>query len=125
MPTDKKIFDKVVVVTDRRVLDEQLSTTVSQFESVIGTMVMVQGKKGSKSKELADALKGQAKIITVTLETFPFVIELIADADLATKNYAVIVDEAHSSQTGEAAAALKQALGAGSGDEAKTAGLWR
>ena len=117
---DKKIFDKVVVVTDRRVLDEQLSTTVSQFESVSGTMVMVQGKKGSKSKELADALKGQAKIITVTLETFPFVIELIADADLATKSYAVIVDEAHSSQTGEAAAALKQALGAGSGGEAKT-----
>lgn len=110
---DKKIFDKVVVVTDRRVLDEQLSTTVSQFESVSGTMVMVQGKKGSKSKELADALKGQAKIITVTLETFPFVIELIADADLAKKSYAVIVDEAHSSQTGDAAAALKQALGAG------------
>jgi type I restriction enzyme, R subunit len=114
-PADKKIFDKVVVVTDRRVLDEQLSTTVSQFETVSGTMVMVQGKKGSKSKELADALKGQAKIVTVTLETFPFVIELIADADLATKSYAVIVDEAHSSQTGEAAAALKQALGAGSG----------
>ena len=114
---DKKIFDKVVVVTDRRVLDEQLSATVSQFESVSGTIVMVQGKKGSKSKELADALKGQAKIITVTLETFPFVIELIADADLATKSYAVIVDEAHSSQTGDAAAALKQALGAGSDGE--------
>ena len=118
---DKKIFDKVVVVTDRRVLDEQLSTTVSQFENVPGTIVMVQGKKGSKSKELADALKGQAKIITVTLETFPFVIELIAEADLAAKNYAVVVDEAHSSQTGEAAAALKQALGAGSGDKIETA----
>jgi type I restriction enzyme, R subunit len=111
---DNKAFDKVIVVTDRRVLDEQLSATVSQFESISGTIVMVQGKKGSKSKELADALKGQAKIITVTLETFPFVIELIGDADLATKSYAVIVDEAHSSQTGDAAAALKLALGAGS-----------
>jgi type I restriction enzyme R subunit len=117
---DRKIFDKVIVVTDRRVLDQQLSATVSQFESVSGTMVMVQGKKGSKSKELADALAGQPKIITVTLETFPFVIELIADADLATRNYAVIVDEAHSSQTGDAAAALKQALGAGSGAGYKT-----
>jgi type I restriction enzyme R subunit len=120
--TDQKIFEKVVVVTDRRVLDEQLSATVQQFENVSGTIVMVQGKKGSKSKELADALTGQAKIITVTLETFPFVIELIADADLKTKNYAVIVDEAHSSQTGEAAASLKKALGAGSARDAEAGG---
>ncbi len=118
---DNKVFEKVVVVTDRRVLDEQLSATVSQFESVIGTMVMVTGKKGSKSKELADALTGQAKIITVTLETFPFVIDLISDARLSANNYAVIVDEAHSSQTGDAAAALKKALGAGSGGADETA----
>jgi type I restriction enzyme R subunit len=111
---DKKVFKKVVVVTDRRVLDEQLSATVQQFENVTGTIVMVQGKKGSKSKELADALTGQAKIITVTLETFPFVIELLGDVDLAGENYAVIVDEAHSSQTGDAAASLKKVLGAGS-----------
>ena len=112
---DQKVFEKVVVVTDRRVLDEQLSATVQQFESVIGTLVSVEGKKGPKSAELADSLTGQAKIVTVTLETFPFVIERIADADLSTKTYAVIVDEAHSSQTGEAASALKKALGAGSG----------
>jgi type I restriction enzyme R subunit len=112
--SDSKVFEKVIVVTDRRVLDEQLSTTVQQFESVVGTIVSVQGKKGPKSAELADALLGQAKIVTVTLETFPFVIERIADADLSTRSYAVIVDEAHSSQTGEAAGALKKALGAGS-----------
>jgi type I restriction enzyme R subunit len=113
---DKKVFEKVVVVTDRRLLDEQLTATVQQFESVVGTLVSVEGKRGPKNAELADALTGQAKIVTVTLETFPFVIERIADADLAKKNYAVIVDEAHSSQTGEAAAALKKALGAGSGE---------
>jgi type I restriction enzyme R subunit len=110
---DKKIFDKVIVVTDRRVLDEQLRATVQQFESVKGTIVSVEGKAGSKSSELAEALTGKAQIVTVTLETFPYVIAKIAEVDLASKNYAVIVDEAHSSQTGDAANALKQALGAG------------
>ena len=108
---DKKVFDKVIVVTDRRVLDEQLRATVRQFTSVEGTLVSVEGKAGAKSTELADALTGQAPIITVTLETFPHVIAKVAEAGLAAKTYAVIVDEAHSSQTGDAAAALKQALG--------------
>jgi type I restriction enzyme R subunit len=111
--TDTKIFDKVIVVTDRRVLDEQLRATVQQFESVKGTIVSVEGKSGAKSTELAEALAGKAQIVTVTLETFPYVIAKITEADLASKNYAVIVDEAHSSQTGDAANALKQALGAG------------
>ncbi|MGH9022239.1 MAG: type I restriction endonuclease subunit R, partial [Acidimicrobiia bacterium] len=110
---DKKVFDKVIVVTDRRVLDEQLRSNVRQFEDVAGTLVSVEGKAGSKSSELAEALTGTAQIVTVTLETFPHVITKIADAALASRNYAVIVDEAHSSQTGDAAAALKQALGAG------------
>jgi type I restriction enzyme R subunit len=110
---DKKVFDKVIVVTDRRVLDEQLRATVQQFEAVKGTIVSVEGKSGAKSSELADALTGKAQIVTVTLETFPYVIAKIAEADLAAKSYAVIVDEAHSSQTGDAANALKQALGAG------------
>ncbi|HEX3795272.1 MAG TPA: type I restriction endonuclease [Acidimicrobiales bacterium] len=112
---DHKVFNKVIVVTDRRVLDEQLRATVRQFEDVKGTMVSVEGKSGSKSSELADALTGMAQIITVTLETFPYVITKIAEAELAKFTYAVIVDEAHSSQTGDAANALKQALGAGGG----------
>ncbi len=109
---DAKVFDKVIVVTDRRALDEQLRATVSQFESVPGTIVTVEGKKGSKSEELAKALGGKAQIVTVTLETFPYVIAKLDDVDLATQRFAVIVDEAHSSQTGDAATALKQALGA-------------
>ncbi len=119
---DKKVFDKVIVVTDRRVLDDQLRATVQQFESVKGTIVTVEGKKDSKSNELAKALTGPAQIITVTLETFPHVIKKIEEVDLAQNNYAIIVDEAHSSQTGDAATSLKQALGTGISAGAGSAG---
>lgn len=108
---DKRIFDKVVVITDRRVLDEQLREKVEQFEKVLGTVVSVTGKKDVKSKELASALTSPAKIVITTLQTFPFVHKKLG-TDLAAKKFAVIVDEAHSSQTGEAADALKRALGA-------------
>ncbi|MBA3652576.1 MAG: type I restriction endonuclease subunit R [Actinobacteria bacterium] len=113
---DAKVFDKIIVVTDRRALDEQLRATVSQFESVPGTIVSVEGKKDSKSEELAKALGGKAQIVTVTLETFPHVIAKLDDVDLASQRFAIIVDEAHSSQTGDAATALKQALGAKAAD---------
>jgi type I restriction enzyme R subunit len=109
---DTKVFDKVIVVTDRRALDTQLRATVAQFESVPGTIVSVEEGKGSKSDQLAAALGGKAQIVTVTLETFPYVIAKIDDVDLASERFAVIVDEAHSSQTGDAATALKHALGA-------------
>lgn len=109
--TDTKVFDKVIVVTDRRALDTQLRATVAQFESVPGTVVSVEEGKGSKSDQLAAALGGKAQIVTVTLETFPHVIAKLDDVDLKGQRFAVIVDEAHSSQTGDAAAALKQALG--------------
>jgi type I restriction enzyme R subunit len=117
---DKKVFDKVIVVTDRRVLDDQLRATVQQFESVKGTIVTVEGKKDSKSNELAKALTGPAQIITVTLETFPHVIKKIEEEDLAQNNYAIVVDEAHSSQTGDAATSLKQALGTGTNSAGTT-----
>src|SRR5690606_15040185 len=109
---DTKVFDKVIVVTDRRALDTQLRATVAQFESVPGTIVTVEEGKGSKSDQLAAALAGKAQIVTVTLETFPYVITKLDDVDLRGQRFAVIVDEAHSSQTGDAATALKQALGA-------------
>jgi len=81
---------------------------------------MVQGKKASKSKELADALKGQAKIITVTLETFPFVIELIGRRRPVEEELRRHRRRGSLLPDREAAAALKQALGIGSGDEAET-----
>jgi type I restriction enzyme R subunit len=112
---DKAVFDKVVVITDRRVLDEQLSGTVKQFESTAGVVRRVDGGGGAKNKDLADALTTEtARIILCTLQTFSHV-----DAGLAVgrRNYAVIVDEAHSSQTGEAAKDLKGVLGAASEEE--------
>jgi type I restriction enzyme R subunit len=110
---DKAVFDKVVVITDRRVLDDQLSATVAQFESVAGVVVRVEDKGGAKSTKLAEALAGeQARIVVCTLQTFSFVLDKIDG--IGRRNYAVIVDEAHSSQTGEAARDLKAVLGAGS-----------
>ncbi|MGB3410543.1 MAG: type I restriction endonuclease [Microthrixaceae bacterium] len=112
---DKAVFDKVIVITDRRVLDEQLSGTVMQFESTAGVVRRIDGGGGSKNKDLADALTTEtARIILCTLQTFSHV-----DAALAVgrRNYAVIVDEAHSSQTGEAAKDLKGVLGSASEEE--------
>jgi len=105
--TDTKVFDKVVIITDRLVLDRQLQETVYQFEHARGVVVKID----KHSSQLAEALAGeQARIIITTLQKFPFVLDKI-DA-LPSRRYAVIVDEAHSSQTGEAAKDLRLALGA-------------
>ncbi len=102
---DRKVFDKVVVVTDRRVLDRQLQDTVYQFEHAHGVVKKVE----ESSKELAEALRSaEAKIVVTTLQKFPFVVEEVAG--LPERRYAVIVDEAHSSQTGETAQEMKKAL---------------
>lgn len=111
---DKKVFDKVIVITDRRVLDQQLRANVQQFERVAGVVEAVTEYGESKSKQLAEALaSATSRIVITTLQTFPFVLEGTADGDLGSKNWAVIIDEAHSSQTGDAAAALRAALGKG------------
>ncbi|HEX9123268.1 MAG TPA: Fe-S cluster assembly protein SufD [Actinomycetota bacterium] len=103
---DQKVFDKVVVVTDRRVLDRQLQDTVYQFEHAHGVVKKVE----ESSKELAEALRSaEAKIVVTTLQKFPFIVEEVAN--LPERRYAVIVDEAHSSQTGETAQEMKKALG--------------
>jgi len=102
---DVKVFDKVVIITDRLVLDRQLQETVYQLEHVHGVVVRID----RDSQQLADALAGeQARIIVTTLQKFPYVIDKIEA--LPARRYAVIVDEAHSSQTGEAAADLRRAL---------------
>lgn len=103
---DVKVFDKVVVITDRVVLDRQLQDTISQFEHAIGVVERID----KNSAQLAAALEGeQARIIVTTLQKFPFIFDKIES--LPERNYAVIVDEAHSSQTGDAAKELRQALG--------------
>jgi type I restriction enzyme R subunit len=109
--SDKKIFDSIIVVTDRQVLDDQLQATISQFEHKDGVVKRIT-KDGSKSAQLGDALKNKTPIIIVTIQTFPFALETIGDLkDIAQRSFAVIADEAHSSQTGEAAKKLREALG--------------
>jgi type I restriction enzyme R subunit len=104
--TDRKVFDKVVVITDRVVLDRQLQDTIYQFEHTRGVVVKID----KDSAQLAEALSGeQARIIVTTLQKFPFVLDKIAG--LPARRYAMIVDEAHSSQTGEAAKDLRLVLG--------------
>jgi type I restriction enzyme R subunit len=103
---EQKVFDKIVVITDRRVLDKQLRDTVFQFDHTPGVVHRVEKHSG----QLADALASPgAQIIITTLQKFPFVINQVADLEKA--NYAIVVDEAHSSQTGETAKDLKAALG--------------
>lgn len=105
---DAKVFDKVIVITDRVVLDRQLQDTIYQFEHTHGVVERIE----RDSSQLAAALSGeQARVIITTLQKFPFVLDKVEA--LPDRKYAVIVDEAHSSQTGDAAKELRRVLGAG------------
>lgn len=114
---EKKLFDSVIVVTDRTVLDKQLQDTIYQFEHKQGVVERITNKSGSKSSQLAEALAQRKPIIIVTIQTFGKVLEKLGAADMHDHSFAVIADEAHSSQTGKAAASLKQALGFTPDDE--------
>lgn len=112
---NKPVFDKVIVITDRRVLDDQLSKTVAQFEQTAGVVRRIEDKDASKSKNLAEALDTEtARIVICTLQTFSYVDKALA---VGQRNYAVVIDEAHSSQTGAAASDLKGVLGSKSEEE--------
>ena len=128
---DTKVFDCVVVITDRRVLDKQLQDAIYQIEHAQGVVKPID----ENAKQLAEALIDGTKIVITTLQKFPFILRgllHIAGADnldnpdeasivkakewqkaIASRNYAVIVDEAHSSQTGESARELKRLIGSG------------
>lgn len=108
-----KLFDSVIVVTDRTVLDDQLQETISQFTSVEGMVGRINRDEGngSKSEKLAGALECSQPIIIVTIQTFPFVLKAIENSvSLKERNFVVIADEAHSSQTGSTARQLKEVL---------------
>ncbi|MBC8093410.1 MAG: type I restriction endonuclease subunit R [Pseudonocardia sp.] len=113
---DRPVFDKVVVITDRDVLDRQLQDTIYQFDHVTGVVTKITDRQGAKSTQVADALADETtKILIVTVQTFPYVLDRAAVTP--GRRYAVVVDEAHSSQSGESAAAVKRALlHAGLGD---------
>jgi type I restriction enzyme R subunit len=109
----EKIFDTILVVSDRTVLDTQLQEAIFDFERTAGVVATIKGESASKSGELATALSGGKKIVVCTIQTFPFALKAVQElAATQGKRFAVIADEAHSSQTGEAAAKLKAVLSA-------------
>jgi type I restriction enzyme, R subunit len=139
---EHKVFDCVVVITDRRVLDRQLQDAVYQIEHAQGVVKAID----QDSKQLAAALVDGTKVVITTLQKFPFVLRGLLhvagagtqeqataeeraqarawEAEIAKRRYAVIVDEAHSSQTGETARELKAILGAGMGEDAEGEADW-
>lgn len=109
----KKIFDTVIVVSDRNVIDTQLQEAIFSFERTMGVVETITSEGGAKSSKLAEALAGGKKIVVCTIQTFPFALEAVRQlAATQGKKFAVIADEAHSSQTGETASKLKQVLSA-------------
>jgi type I restriction enzyme R subunit len=105
---DKELFDSVIVITDRRLLDDQIQTTIKQFMQVGSTVGHAEG-----SGDLRKFILEGKKIIVSTVQKFPFILDEIVTED--TKTFAIIIDEAHSSQGGKTSAAMSQALG-GSAD---------
>ena len=110
---DRRVFDSVVVVTDRRVLDQQLQQTIRQFEQTLGVVENID----QTSRQLREALEAGRTIIVTTLQKFSVIAEQIGQ--LPGQRFAVIVDEAHSSQSGESTKSLKAVLAAGSLEEAE------
>jgi len=110
---NERIFDSVIVITDRRVLDSQLQNTIYQFEHKEGVVQKID----KDSQQLADSIAAGSNIIITTLQKFPFILDKIGD--LPERKYAVIQDEAHSSALGEATRKMKEVLAAKSLEEAE------
>ena len=110
---DRPIFDSVIIITDRLVLDRQLQHTVSQFEQVEGVVENIE----KTSRQLREALESGKKIIVSTLQKFPVIAE--EASNLPGQHFAVIIDEAHSSQTGERRKSLQQVLAVDTLEEAE------
>jgi type I restriction enzyme R subunit len=114
---NEPLYDKIIVVTDRRVLDQQLRDTVASFDHQPGSIVSVREDAGSKNAQLREALETKAtRIIITTIQTFPVVAK--SATQLAGTRFAIIVDEAHSGQSGDTAKDLKLVLSGGSTSDA-------
>ena len=103
---NKAIYNSVIIVTDRKVLDSQLQDTINGFDHTLGSVVLIDEKKNSK--DLLKAVNDGKRIIVTTLQKFPLIYDLVGDT--SDRSFAIIVDEAHSSQTGQSAMKLKMAL---------------
>jgi type I restriction enzyme R subunit len=110
---NNRIFDSVIVITDRKVLDSQLQNTIYQFEHKEGVVQKID----KDSQQLANALTAGSNIIITTLQKFPFILDKIGE--IPSRKYAVIIDEAHSSQGGEATKKMKEVLSAKSLEDAE------
>lgn len=114
-PDDNKgMFTSVIVVTDRKVLDNQIQNTIAQFQQVAGVVAYIDENK--TSQDLRAAIEAERKIIVTTLQKFPVISEAVAKKKKCT--YAVIIDEAHSSQAGESARHLRKTLSLEEAEEA-------
>jgi type I restriction enzyme, R subunit len=112
-----EIFDSIIIITDRRILDKQIRETIKGFAqvgSIIGAVR--EGAGSSKTEQLAKFLKDGKKIIISTVQTFPFVLDSIGEEHRG-KKFAIIIDEAHSSQGGRTAAAMSMALSEGGSEQ--------
>lgn len=112
---EKKVFDSIIIITDRRVLDKQLRETIEQFAQVRGVVKKIEGS----SQELKQALEDGEKIITTTIQKFGVIMDSVGE--LPGKKFAIIVDEAHSSQSGEGSKALRKSLHVSNLDDAMRA----
>ena len=102
--SDRRVFDSIVVITDRRVLDRQLQSTIRQFEQTLGVVENID----TTSRQLKEALEAGKTIIVTTLQKFPVIAAEIGE--LPGRRFALIIDEAHSSQSGESTKSLKAVL---------------
>jgi type I restriction enzyme R subunit len=102
----ERLFDSIIVVTDRRVLDKQLQNTIKQFEQTAGVVNCID----KHSDQLRQALESGKDIIISTLQKFPVIAKTLSELQVKGKRFAVIIDEAHSSQSGESSKDLKQVL---------------
>jgi len=116
----KEVFDSIIVITDRRILDQQIRETIkgfAQVSSIIGAVK--EGDSVSKTQQLTKFLRDGKKIIISTVQTFPFVLDAIGEEHRG-KKFAIVIDEAHSSQGGRTAAAMNEALAEREDDEDST-----
>lgn len=112
---DNRVYDMVIIISDRKVIDKQLQNQVQAIEKVKGIVDVIDEKKSSK--DLKEAMKSGSNIVVTTLHKFPFILDEVKD--LPKRNYAVIIDEAHSSQSGVMARKMKQILSTNSLEEAE------
>jgi len=112
-PDGSKYFDSVIVITDRTVLDAQLQEAIRQIDHQMGVVRAIDREASPlpKSRQLAEALRQRTPIIVVTLQTFPYAMEaILSETSLKDRNFALVIDEAHSSQTGSSASKLRATL---------------